>query len=114
VEELKAEVLPNQTTRSKKKAFNREWTMALENESMVLVLELIARASLMRKESRGAMYRRDFPDTDNGEWLKNVIAKQEDGNVVLRTQPVVTNEASLPKREKVPYMIPTWEFEKRF
>ena len=91
-----------------------EWVMALENESMVLVLELIARASLMREESRGAMYRRDYPETDNGEWLKNIIVNQADGRAVLRTQPVVTNEVPLPEREKVPYMIPTWEFDKRF
>jgi len=114
VEELNKEILPNQTTTSKRRACNREWVMALENESMVLVLELIARASLMREESRGAMYRRDYPDTDNGEWLKNIIVKQGDGRAVLRTQPVVTSEVPLPEREKVPYMIPTWEFDKRF
>jgi len=40
---------------------------------MLQVLEIIARASLMRKESRGAMYRQDYTGTDNKDWLKNII-----------------------------------------
>ena len=42
-----------------------EWMEAFKIESMITVLEIVVRASLVRKESRGAMYRVDCPDTDN-------------------------------------------------
>ena len=113
VEKMNREVLPNLATKAKGKVYNREWIAALENEAMLLVLEIIARASLMRTESRGAMYRRDYQDTDNKDWLKNIIVKNENGQVSLETKPVVTTRITLPKREKIPYMIPEWKFEKK-
>jgi len=113
IEKMKKDDLPNLATKSKAKVYNREWVAALENRAMLQVLEIIARASLMRKESRGAMYRQDYTGTDNKDWLKNIIVKTKDGQVSLETKPVVTTEVTLPKREKIPYMIPTWKFEKR-
>ena len=68
----------------------------------------------MREESRGALYRRDCPDTDNKNWLKNIIVKNKDGKVSMDTKPVVTSSLlTLPKAEKIPYMVPEWKFEKR-
>ena len=113
VEKMKKEVLPNQATKSKGKVYNREWVSALENEAMLLVMETIARTSLMRKESRGALYRRDYPETDNKSWLKNIILKNQGGQVNLEAKPVVASRMPLPKREKTPYMVPQWKFEKR-
>ncbi len=113
VEKMSKEVLPNLATRSKGKVYNREWVAALENEALLQIMEIIARTSLMRKESRGAMYRRDYTSTDNRDWLKNIIVKSKDGQVSLETRPVVTTKITLPKREKIPYMIPAWKFEKR-
>ncbi|MGI6552611.1 MAG: hypothetical protein ACOX37_06025 [Bacillota bacterium] len=34
---------------------------------------------MAREESRGALYRRDFPKTDNVNWLKNITV-QKDGD----------------------------------
>ena len=113
VEKMKKEVLPNLATKAKGKVYNREWVVALENDSLLQVLEIVARASVMRKESRGAMYRRDYPDTDNNDWLKNIIVKNKAGQVSLETKPVVTTKIALPKREKIPYMVPDWKFEKK-
>jgi len=104
VEKIKKEVLPHLATKSKGKVYNHEWVAALENRAMLQVLEIIARASLMRKESRGAMYRRDYTRTD---------VKDEDGQVSLEAKPVITTRITLPKREKVPYMVPKWKFEKK-
>ena len=43
---------------------------------MVDVCELIVHSSLERKEIRGPFFRKDFPDTDNVNWLKaNVLRK---------------------------------------
>ena len=113
VEKMKKEVFPNLATKAKGRVYNREWVVALENEAMLRILEIIARASLMRKESRGATYRRDYTETDNKDWLKNVIVKNKDGQVSLEAKPVVTTRITLPKREKIPYMLPTWKFDKK-
>ena len=110
---MNKEVLPNLATKAKGKVYNREWVAALENRAMLKVLEIIARASLMRKESRGAMYRRDYTYTDNKDWLKNIIIKDKDGQVSLTAKPVITARIRLPKREKIPYMVSKWKFEKK-
>ncbi|HSW58145.1 MAG TPA: FAD-dependent oxidoreductase [Dehalococcoidales bacterium] len=59
-----------------------------EVESMVLCAELTFRAALMRTESRGFHFREDFPETDNRNWLKWVILKQEAGKMKLFTEAV--------------------------
>jgi succinate dehydrogenase/fumarate reductase flavoprotein subunit len=46
-----------------------------EVKSGLLVSKSIMRASLERRESRGAFYREDFPSTDDTEWLKNIVLK---------------------------------------
>ncbi len=106
-------MLPNLATQSKGKVYNREWIAALENSALLKILEIITQASLFRKESRGAMYRQDYPQTDNKNWLKNIIATIKDGQLNLETRDVVTKLITLPKREKTDYMIPDWKFEKR-
>jgi len=68
--------------------FNLTWQQALDMRNMLTASELIARSALMREDSRGAHYREDFPDTDHGNWLKNIyIARNGDGPK-LWTQPV--------------------------
>jgi len=56
--------------------------------SMVLVAELILRASLMRTESRASHYREDYPDRDDKNWLKWIMANQRDGKLSFRFEPV--------------------------
>lgn len=113
IEKMKKDVIPNLFSKAKGRVYNREWFEALEIESMVRILEIVVRASLMRRESRGAMYRKDFPETDNKDWLKNIIVTNKDGQVNLEARPVVTSRVELPKREKVPYMVPTWKFSRK-
>ena len=43
---------------------------------MLQVSELIATSALMRKESRGAHYRTDFPQT-NEECVHSIITKED-------------------------------------
>ncbi|MFH1479639.1 MAG: hypothetical protein ABIG67_00080 [Pseudomonadota bacterium] len=40
-----------------------------------MVSKAILSASLERKESRGAFYRKDFPKTDDTHWRKNIILR---------------------------------------
>jgi succinate dehydrogenase/fumarate reductase flavoprotein subunit len=114
IEKVKKDVLPFIVTSCKEKIYNREWINVLEMNSMATLLEIVARASLMRKESRGAMYRKDYPDTDNRAWLKNILICKNKDEIILETSPVVTSIVEVPKPEKIPYMIPKWEFSRKY
>ncbi len=56
--------------------YNNGWHTAIDVGNMVLVSEAITRAALLRKESRGAQFREDFPAKDS-EWGKyNIVIKR--------------------------------------
>jgi succinate dehydrogenase/fumarate reductase flavoprotein subunit len=95
---MKNEDLPQVSVRGKERIFNREWMQVLELENMLLIMEMVCRASLTRKESRGALYRRDFPDTDNINWLKNQIVSHKDGKMEIRSEPVVVTKIEPPRK----------------
>ena len=70
--------------RCRKRHWNRERAEALELRLMVKTAELIATSALLRTESRGSHYRRDFPETDPA-WRKNIILRRgSDGEVETR------------------------------
>jgi succinate dehydrogenase/fumarate reductase flavoprotein subunit len=60
------------------------------------VAELIARSALMRQESRGAHYRRDFPEKDVA-WLKNICCQREEAGVKFWTTPVKFTRLAPPE-----------------
>ena len=61
----------------------------VEAKAMVRGRNLICNASIMRKESRGFQLREDYPEMDNENWLKWIIAKKDaDGEIELRTEDV--------------------------
>jgi succinate dehydrogenase/fumarate reductase flavoprotein subunit len=91
-----ADALPELATAHKGKIYNREWVEALQLPNLVLYLEMVARAALLRTESRGAHYRLDHPKSDNVEWLKNVIAARRNGKMDLWTAPVVVTRLEPP------------------
>jgi succinate dehydrogenase / fumarate reductase, flavoprotein subunit len=56
--------------------YNNGWHTAMDLENLLLVSEAVTRAALLRKESRGAQFREDFPSKD-AEWGKhNIIVKR--------------------------------------
>lgn len=63
---------------------------ALEAENLVILAEVMIRASLVRKESRGFHFREDFPVTDNKSWLKWVLAQKDGNEIRLWTVPIPT------------------------
>ena len=54
-------------------SYNIEWIHALELDFMIDVSEAIAFSALMRKESRGAHYRVDYPYRDDDDFLKHTL-----------------------------------------
>ena len=64
--------------------YNNGWHTAIDLGSLLLVSEAITRAAIMRKESRGAQFREDFPSKDP-EWGKhNIIVKRgADGEMLV-------------------------------
>jgi len=75
--------------RDKNPVYNIEWIEALQVENMLTTLEMITRSALMRNESRGVHYRRDFPESDDSNWLRHIVVKKRDEEMVLDTTPVV-------------------------
>ena len=69
------------------RAFNPGWHTALDLRSLLTVGEVIARAALERKESRGAHFRNDYPDKSSTEAEANiVIRKSADGTMETRRE----------------------------
>jgi len=64
--------------------FNPGWHEALAMRNLLITAEAVARAALLREESRGAHTRADFPG-EQKEWLKyNIVTqKGENGNMQL-------------------------------
>jgi len=56
----------------------------LELKNMALVSELITKAALVRKESRGTHYREDYPRTDDKNWLKHICLERKGKSVNVR------------------------------
>lgn len=59
----------------KARAFNTSLLFHLELGNMLDLAEAIALAALHRKESRGAQFRRDFPERDDENWLKHTVVR---------------------------------------
>ena len=68
--------------------FNPGWHLALDLWNMLDISEVVARAALLRTESRGGHTREDFPDSDP-EWGSfNHIATQANGSVQIEKTPL--------------------------
>src|SRR5579859_3905909 len=67
--------------------YNNGWHTAIDLGNLLLVSEAIARAALMRKESRGAQFREDFPNKDP-EWGKHniIVRRGPDGEMLVETR----------------------------
>ena len=56
--------------------YNNGWHTAMDLENLLVVSEAVTRAALLRKESRGAQFREDFPNKD-AEWGKyNIVVRR--------------------------------------
>ncbi len=66
---------------------NPGWQAALDLESQLVVARLVVESALAREESRGAHFRADFPERNDAEWLRAVVARSgADGEPSLSTR----------------------------
>ncbi len=77
---MRRELLPRMHAKTSVRAANYDWLDAIDCVNMIDAAELVVLSSLQREESRGPFMRRDFPDTDNENWLTaNLLHKAGNG-----------------------------------
>ena len=59
--------------------YNPGWHTALDLQNLLTVSEIVARAALERKESRGGHFRDDFPDKDPAYGKFNIVIRRGSG-----------------------------------
>jgi len=76
--------------------YNPGWHTALDLDNLLTVSEAITRASIERKESRGAQFREDYPSKSDalGKVLV-IIRKGPDGRMQVNQQPIPEMPAEL-------------------
>jgi succinate dehydrogenase / fumarate reductase flavoprotein subunit len=78
--------------------YNNGWHTAIDIGNMMIVSEAITRAAMLRKESRGAQFREDFPNKDS-EWGKYniVISRSADGEMQVEKRALTPMPDELKK-----------------
>ena len=59
-----------------------------DSENVALLLKAILKGSLLREESRGSFFRKDFPDQDDTHWLKNTCYRLAKGELQITHRPI--------------------------
>ena len=67
---------------------NMEWQEWLNLDSMLTVSQMIVASALARRESRGSHYRRDYPESDDAQYLHNIYVRHEGTRMHLWLEPV--------------------------
>lgn len=80
------------------KLFNTDLLNIWELKNLLDLAEVTAAAAVVRKESRGAHAREDFPKRDDANWMKHTLAWLRDGEVELRYKPVVFTKYEAKER----------------
>ncbi|HVC32339.1 MAG TPA: FAD-binding protein [Chloroflexota bacterium] len=69
--------------------YNPGWHTCRDDHFMLEICEAIVRSAILRKESRGAHWRSDYPDKDDAVLGKvNVVTHREGGEMVVETFPL--------------------------
>jgi succinate dehydrogenase / fumarate reductase flavoprotein subunit len=69
--------------------WNTDLVEALELDNLIGQAAVVLHSALYRTESRGAHAREDYPERDDGNWLKHTLAWRDDaGRVKLGGRPV--------------------------
>ena len=79
-------------------AYNTDLMNAWELSCLLDLAQVTATSALVRKESRGAHARDDYPERDDDNWMKHTLAWLENGKVSLKYKPVVVTKFEPKKR----------------
>jgi succinate dehydrogenase / fumarate reductase flavoprotein subunit len=72
------------------RVFNPGWHLALDLKNLLIISEAVAKAALIRQESRGGHTRDDYPGM-NPEWRKvNLICRLDGDAIDVQKQPIPT------------------------
>ncbi|HKC79773.1 MAG TPA: fumarate reductase/succinate dehydrogenase flavoprotein subunit [Gemmatimonadaceae bacterium] len=66
--------------------YNPGWHTALDLQNLITVSEIVARAALERKESRGGHFRDDFPEKDPAYGKFNIVVRRGTGGEMQVTR----------------------------
>ena len=83
---------------NKSRVFNYELQEALELNNMLRIAEVIVFSALQRRESRGAHFRRDYPERNDEEWLKHTFVNETPTGLKESYKPLATGRFALEKR----------------
>lgn len=72
-----------------------ELVKTIEVGNLALTGEMVSRAALLRKESRGQHRREDFPERDDKKWLKWIIISKQDKEMKLEARDVPLHKYSV-------------------
>lgn len=89
---LEKEVVPSLVVHS-----THDLVKAIEVENMVKLSRLMLEASLLREESRGFHFRKEFPYTDNEHWLKRILIQRGQKDSLTTTTEEVETPFIKPK-----------------
>jgi succinate dehydrogenase / fumarate reductase flavoprotein subunit len=79
----------SQVSVSGNREFNPGWHTALDLKNLLTVSEAVTRAALVRKESRGAQFREDYPEKDaTFANVNTIIWRGDDGSMNVRLDPL--------------------------
>jgi succinate dehydrogenase/fumarate reductase flavoprotein subunit len=80
---IRQEMLPRMDEETPKQILEK-----MEVENAILVGEMITRCAIMREETRGAHFRKDFPKTDDQKWRGNIFLKKTGEGMSLAFRPL--------------------------
>ncbi|MFD4194348.1 MULTISPECIES: fumarate reductase/succinate dehydrogenase flavoprotein subunit [Amycolatopsis] len=93
--------------------FNPGWHLAVDLRNMLLVSECVARAALMRTESRGGHTRDDYPRMDS-HWRNKLLVCSASGDDPLALEVTVTPKDQEPMRPELLELFELSELEKYY
>jgi succinate dehydrogenase/fumarate reductase flavoprotein subunit len=91
LEELRRD-LGRQCLTLKSRRYNQELVEGLENHFLLNTARCVIEAAIQRAESRGAHFRKDYPETDNSKWLKHLVLRQIEGKLKIEKTSVDLRE----------------------
>ncbi|MCL5949768.1 MAG: hypothetical protein M1490_04755 [Candidatus Bathyarchaeota archaeon] len=83
---------------NKSKVFNYELQEALELNNMLRVAEVIVYSALVRRESRGAHFRSDYPERNDEEWFKHTFVNETPNGLKESYKPLAAGRFAPEKR----------------